>query len=423
MSSRLDKAIVCVIGLGYVGLPLAIAFAKSLKVIAFDVSGDKILQLKKTNNVQNLIFTNNHKDIAKADFDIICVPTPLTEAKEPDLSYVKSAAETVGQNMKPGAVVILESTVYPGVTEEVVKPILEKVSGLKCGADFKVAYSPERINPGDDKHSIDKVTKVVAGMDAETTELVAELYARVAPQVFKAKNIKTAEASKAVENTQRDLNIALMNELAIVFEKMGLNSKDVLDAAATKWNFHRYSPGLVGGYCIPIVPQYLVHRAKELGYVPQVILAGRTVNDFMPKHVAEITIKALKDIGKTVEGAKILVMGLTYKENVAETREAPVWYVIKELREYGVQVFTYDPLVNSADIEQDFSWLGIKALSSLKNASGIDCVVLSVGHDAFKKIALTELKGIMNDKPALIDIRGFYDSQEAKEKGIYYKSL
>ena len=256
---RLSKAVVCVIGLGYVGLPLAKAFSTSLKVIGFDIDAAKSKMLNQGNAKQNLSFTDNPKEISQADFIIICVPTPVTESREPDLSQVKAAATIVSQNMKRNSVIIMESTVYPGVTEEVVKPILEE-SGLRCGQDFKIAYCPERINPGDRKHTIDKITKVVAGMDEETTELVAELYRKVTPHIFKARNIKTAEAAKIIENIQRDLNIALMNELSLIFDRLGLNTKDILDAAATKWNFHRYSPGLVGGHCIPVDPYYLVHN-------------------------------------------------------------------------------------------------------------------------------------------------------------------
>jgi len=248
------------------------------------------------------------------------VPTPITKSKEPDLKYVKSATEIVGNNLKKGAVVVLESTVYPGVTEEIVKPILEKKSGMKCGADFKIGYSPERINPSDEAHTLDKITKIVAGMDDETTEILADLYGLIT-NVYKAKDIKTAEAAKVIENIQRDLNIALMNELAIIFHKMGLDTKAVLEAASTKWNFHRYSPGLVGGHCIPVDPYYLVYKAKELGYHPQVILAGRAINDYMPKHVAEMAIKGLNEAGKVIKGSKVLIMGLTYKENVPDTRE------------------------------------------------------------------------------------------------------
>jgi UDPglucose 6-dehydrogenase/UDP-N-acetyl-D-galactosamine dehydrogenase len=320
--------------------------------------------------------------------------------------------------MKRGSVVILESTVYPGITEEIVKPILQHESGLKCGEDFKIGYSPERVNPGDKQHPVDKITKVVAGIDGETTDLIAKLYGRTTPHVFKARDIKTAEAAKVIENIQRDLNIALMNELALIFERMGLSTKDVLDAAATKWNFQRYSPGLVGGHCIPVDPYYLVYKSRELGYHPQVILAGRAINDHMSKHVAEMTIKALNAVGKVIKGSKVLIMGLTYKENVADTRETPVKEMIKELKEFGVDIYGYDPLLSS--IAQEF---GIRALSTLEDVSGIDCVILAVVHDIFREINLDKLKGIMNTNPILIDIRGFFEPAKAKEKGFYYKSL
>ena len=409
-----NEVVVCIVGLGYVGLPLAKAFAKSLKVIGFDIDNDKVSRLECQTN---LTFTTDPEQISQADFIIIAVPTPLTESKEPDLSFVNKAAEMVGNNMKKGATVILESTVYPGVTEEIVKPILEKAE-LELGRDFYLAYSPERINPGDSEHTISTVTKIVSGMDNETTEVVAQLYSKVTPHIFKAKDIRIAEAAKVIENIQRDLNIALVNELCLIFERMGLNTKDILDAAATKWNFHRYFPGLVGGHCIPIDPYYLVYKAKELGYHPQVILAGRAINDYMPKHVAEIAIKALNDVGKVIRGSKILIMGLTYKENVADTRETPTKEIIKELREYGVEVWGYDPLLNG--IEQEF---GIKALSTLGGISDIGGVILAVGHDAFKKITLAELRQVMNDEPVLIDVRGFFDKKEAVEKGFYYRTL
>jgi UDP-N-acetyl-D-galactosamine dehydrogenase len=259
--------IVCVVGLGYVGLPLAEAFSKHLKTIGFDIDEVKIRKLNRDNNEENLEFTSDAARIREADFVLICVPTPITKSKEPDLSYVKSATEIVAKNLKKGATVVLESTVYPGVTEEVVKPILEKESGMRCGIEFKIGYSPERINPGDEVHSLEKITKIVAGMDEETTEDLAELYSLITT-VYKAKDIKTAEAAKVIENIQRDLNIALMNELAIIFHKMGLDTQTVLEAAGTKWNFHPYMPGLVGGHCIPVDPYYLVYKAKELGYHP-----------------------------------------------------------------------------------------------------------------------------------------------------------
>ena len=417
MKCNLDKAIVCIVGLGYVGLPLAEAFAKSLKVIGFDVNGDKIRKLNQNNANQNLTFTNNPEEISKADFTIICVPTPVTKSKDPDLFYVKSAAKSIGRNMKKGSVVVLESTVYPSVTEEVVKPILEE-SGLKCGEEFKIAYSPERINPGDEEHTIDKVTKVVAGMDEETTELVAKLYRKVTPHIFKAKNIKTAEAAKVIENIQRDLNIALMNELSLIFEKMDLNTKDVLDAAATKWNFHYYSPGLVGGHCIPIDPYYLVYKAKELGHHPQVILAGRAINDYMPKHIAEMTVKLLNNVGKVIKGSKVLIMGLSYKENVADIRESPVAHIVKELSEYGVKVLGFDPLLGN--IENVF---GIKVVHHLKDIEAVDCVILTVAHAVFDKIGLDDLKKIMSSNPILIDVRRTFGRDEAERNGFYYKAL
>ena len=342
--------IVCIVGLGYVGLPLAKAFSRHLKVIGYDVDEEKVKELNGENKDENLRFTMDESKIGEADFVLIAVPTPVTKFKEPDLSFVKSAAKTVGKNLKKGAIVVLESTVYPGVTEEVVKPILEEASGLKCGADFKIGYSSERINPGDDEHTLNKITKVVAGMDEETTEILAELYGLITT-VYRAKDIRTAEAAKVIENIQRDLNIALMNELAIIFHKMGLDTKAVLEAASTKWNFHRYSPGLVGGHCIPVDPYYLVYKAKELGYHPQVILAGRAINDYMPKHVAEMAIKGLNEVGKVIKGSKVLIMGLTYKENVPDTRESPVREMVKELKEFGIEVYGCDPLLSREKLE------------------------------------------------------------------------
>lgn len=298
MKHDLGRVIVCVVGLGYVGLSLVEAFSKSLKVIGFDIDSKRIGKLSRGSNNKNLLLTDNPKEISQANFIIIAVPTPVTKSKEPDLSFVTNAARIISQNMKRGSMVILESTVYPGVTEEVVKPILEE-SGFKCGKDFKLGYSPERINPGDNEHSIDKVTKVVAGMDEETTELVAELYHRVTPHIFKAKDMRTAEAAKVIENVQRDLNIALANELSLIFAKTGLNSKDVLETAATKWNFHRYSPGLVGGHCIPVDPYYLVYKVKELGYHPQVISAGRFI-------LQKSVVNGLKVESRIIEWKRIL---------------------------------------------------------------------------------------------------------------------
>jgi UDPglucose 6-dehydrogenase/UDP-N-acetyl-D-galactosamine dehydrogenase len=418
MKYDLDKAIVCLVGLGYVGLPLAEAFAKRVEVIGFDVDADKIRKLNQNNSNQNLVFTGAAKEISRADFVIICVPTPLTKSKEPDLSYITSAAETIGRNMKKGSVVILESTVYPGVTEEIVKPILEEESGLKCGEGFKIAYSPERINPGDEEHTIDKTAKVVAGMDEETTELVAKLYEKVISHIFKAKDIRTAEAAKAIENIQRDLNIALMNELSLIFDKMGLSTKDVLEAASTKWNFHSYSPGLVGGHCIPVDPYYLVYKAEELGYHPQVILAGRAINDSMPKHIADMTVRALNDVGKVIKGSKVLIMGLTYKENVADVRETPAKEIIRELRDYGIEVFGHDPVLDDVEAE-----LEVEAIRVLDEAPKVDGIILAVAHKAFREIPLSELRAITSAQPVLIDVRGMFDEERAIEKGFYYRKL
>jgi UDP-N-acetyl-D-galactosamine dehydrogenase len=431
---------VCVVGLGYVGLPLAEAFSKHLKVIGFDIDEEKVgklnenffasqsralptspqaqkgLTLLKTNDEENTEFTSVPSKIKEADFVLICVPTPVTKSKEPDLSYVKSAAEIVGRNLKNGAIVVLESTVYPGVTDEIVKTILEKESKMRCGIDFYLGYSPERINPGDDAHALNKITKIVAGMDEEMTEILAEIYGLITT-VYKAKDIRTAEAAKVIENIQRDLNIALMNELAIIFHKMGLDTKSVLEAAGTKWNFHPYMPGLVGGHCIPVDPYYLVYKAKELGYHPQVILSGRAINDYMAKHIAEMTIKGLNEVGKVIKRSKVLIMGLTYKENVPDTRQSPVREMVKELKEFGVDVYGYDPLLSKEEIKQ----FGVKAIDNLNVK--VDCVIAAVAHNEFKKMKLDDIKKFMNNKPIIVDVRGMFDDEEAKRKGFYYRRL
>jgi len=410
-----DKT-VCVVGLGYVGLPLAKAFSKHLKVIGYDMDKEKIEKLNIDNNEDNTEFTSDPSKIKEADFVLICVPTPVTKSKEPDLRYVKSAAEVVGRNLKNGAIVVLESTVYPGVTDEIVKTILEKESKMRCGIDFYLGYSPERINPGDDAHALNRITKIVAGMDDETTKILVELYGLITT-VYKAKDIRTAEAAKVIENIQRDLNIALMNELAIIFHKMVLDTKSVLEAASTKWNFHPYKPGLVGGHCIPVDPYYLVYKAKELGYHPQVILAGRAINDYMPKHVAEMAIKGLNEVGKVIKGSKVLIMGLTYKENVPDTRESPVREMVKELKEFGVDVYGYDPLLNEGEIKG----FGIKALNELNVK--VDCVIATVAHDTFGKIQLEDVKKFMNGKPVIVDVRGVFDEEEAERIGFLYTTL
>ena len=424
MKSNLDRAVVCIIGLGYVGLPLAEAFARRLKVIGYDISSKRMAELKQNADNKNLTFSDEAAMIAQADFVIVCVPTPVTQSKEPDLSLIEGAATTTGKYLKKNGIVILESTVYPGVTEEIVKPILEKESGLRCGDDFKIAYAPERVNPGDKEHTIEKIVKVVSGMDDETAEIVEKLYHEIFPNVFKAKDIKTAEAAKVIENIQRDLNIALMNELSLIFDKLNIDTKDVLDAASTKWNFHRYSPGLVGGHCIPVDPYYLVHRAKEYGYNSQVILAGRAINDSMGKHVAELTIKALNEVGKVIKGSRILIMGLTYKENVADTRETPVKQVIKELKGYGITASGYDPLLDTVEAEEEF---GIEIISSMEQEADFDGVILAVAHDIFREsgleISLEKLVNVTNERPVLIDIKRCIDGIKAGKMGFYYRTL
>jgi len=410
----LEDAVVCVVGLGYVGLPLVEIFSKHFKVIGFDVNEDKVNKLR--HEYSDIELTSDPSNISKADFVIIAVPTPVKSSKEPDLSFVISASELVGRNLKKGAIVVLESTVYPGVTEDVIAPILEKESGLLLGKDFKVGYSPERVNPGDKEHTIDKITKIVSGMDDDSADKLAELYGTITT-VYKAKDIKTAEAAKVIENIQRDLNIALMNELALIFHRMNLDTKAVLDAAATKWNFDRYRPGLVGGHCIPVDPYYLVYKAKELGYHPQVILAGRSINDYMSKHVAQLTIRALNKAGKVINGSKVLIMGLTFKENVSDTRETPVREIIKELKGFKCEIYGYDPLLTVEEI----SGFGVKPLDDLVDVT-VDCVILTVLHDVFKRIGVHELKEIMSGTPLLIDVSGAF-AQEAEKNGFIYQTL
>lgn len=422
---------ICVVGLGYVGLPLAIAFSKHFSVLGFDINPKRIDELKigidKTNEIQkdelvseNLEFTANPMRITEANFVIVAVPTPIDDENKPDLTMIRNASKIVGQNLPKKSIIVYESTVYPGVTEEICKPILEEESGLKCGVDFKIGYSPERINPGDKEHTLDKVVKVVSGMDEETLNIVAETYSKcVSAGVFRAKNIKTAEAAKVIENIQRDLNIALMNELFFIFEKLGLEMKDVLEAAETKWNFHKYRPGLVGGHCIGVDPYYLAHRALELGYVPKVILAGREINEAMSKYVANYITKKLKEIGKDPGKSKILIWGLSFKENVLDIRNSKIKDVINHLREYHPEIVGYDPLIEE-DFEKNFS---IKKVD-FESISQIDCLLIFSPHQTYRKITLQDLRLKMTlNNPILFDVKGFYDQEEAVKLGFIYKRL
>jgi len=418
MQSNVVAGTVAVIGLGYVGLPLAEAFARHLQVYGVDVNPARVESIRRSPAVKGLTVTTDPSVVSRAQFAIIAVPTPVTPSKQPDLACVRGAATSVGKHLRAGTIGVLESTVYPGVTEEVVVPILEAESGLRCGRDFKVAYCPERINPGDPEHTIDRSTKVVSGMDEETADKVAALYGLIAGKVFRARDIKTAEASKVIENVQRDLNIALVNELSLIFSRMGIDTGAVLDAAATKWNFHRYSPGMVGGHCIPVDPYYLVFRASELGYHPQVITAGRAINDSMRKHVAEMMVKGLIRVGKVVRGARVLIMGLTYKEDVPDTRESPSFHLAEELAEYGVTVLACDPFVRDEEIPAC-----VTMLDSVDSARDIDGFVLAVAHRQFREMPIAELRAKAGPHPVLVDVRRAYDPVEAERHGFAYRTL
>ncbi|NOQ51765.1 MAG: nucleotide sugar dehydrogenase, partial [Desulfuromonadaceae bacterium] len=350
------NARIAVVGLGYVGLPLAAAFGKKVDVIGFDIHAEKVKQLEAgydaTGELTSEDLANTHINyttdparLKTADFIIVTVPTPIDENNNPDLTPLEMASQTIGQNLKKGAIIVYESTVYPGVTEDICVPILEQASGGKCGGDFKVGYSPERINPGDKVHTVDKIIKVVSGQDEETLETVAQVYELVVMAgVHRASSIKVAEAAKVIENTQRDLNIALINELALIFNKLDIPTQDVLAAAGTKWNFLKFTPGLVGGHCIGVDPYYLTHKAEQIGYLPQVILAGRRINDGMGKYIAENTVKQMIKSGKVIKGSRVLVFGLTFKEDVPDIRNTKVVDIVKELNDYGIEVLIHDPL-------------------------------------------------------------------------------
>lgn len=429
------KAVVCVLGLGYVGLPLALGFAKSgLTVRGFDVNREKISELSggsdpngetSMEDMQEAIssgkisFTSDEKDIEGSDFFIISVPTPIKPNNEPDLKYVESAAEVAGRAAKDGAIIVLESTVYPGVTRSIVGPAVERSSGMKHG-QFHLGYSPERINPGDKEHSLNRVIKVVGGDTPETTELLSELYGRITEAgIHKAPDMETAEAAKVIENIQRDLNIALVNELCLIFGKMGLDVNRVLEAAETKWNFHPYRPGLVGGHCIPVDPYYLVHKAKELGHEPKVILAGRGINNFMPMHVVKVISSSLNDKEKSIKGSRILLLGLTFKRNVGDPRNSPAKTIVRELNSMGAEVFAYEPHLKKDDAER----FGAKLIDDMKEASGMDCVVLVTDHDAFRAMDMSSIRAASGGRPLLVDIRRLFDASKASEMGIEYRTI
>jgi UDP-N-acetyl-D-glucosamine/UDP-N-acetyl-D-galactosamine dehydrogenase len=405
---------ISIVGLGYVGLPVAVAFGKQARTIGFDINKDRLIELRngidRTNEVNasdlassNILFTSDVQILSEADFHIVAVPTPVNAERQPDLTPVKKASETVGRALKEGDIVVYESTVYPGVTEEICVPILEQVSGLKCGIGFTVGYSPERINPGDKEHTFDKITKVVAGQDLATLEVVATVYESVVTAgVYRAANIKVAEAAKVIENTQRDLNIALMNELSLIFNRMGIDTNCVLEAAGTKWNFLPFKPGLVGGHCIGVDPYYLTYKAEALGYDPEVILAGRRINDGMGAYIGQQTVEQLIDLGHELKKCTVTVLGLTFKENCPDLRNSKVIDVIRELQSFGITVQACDP---QADADEAVKEYGVQ-LTPFGQLRPAEAIVVAVAHKEFVGLGVNDFLNILKTNPVVMDIKG-----------------
>jgi UDP-N-acetyl-D-galactosamine dehydrogenase len=421
-----DSVVVSVTGLGYVGLPVAIAMAKAFKTIGFDINTRRVKELTEgtdhTGEVDpqdmkktTLQVTDQIEALRTANFHIIAVPTPVNSSNQPDLTPLIGATRTIAQILKKGDIVVYESTVYPGLTEEDCIPVLEQISGLKSGVDFKVGYSPERINPGDKLHTLEKIKKVVSAQDAESLETVAFVYGSVITAgIHKATSIKVAEAAKVIENTQRDLNIALMNELAIIFDQMGIDTHEVLEAAGTKWNFLKFTPGLVGGHCIGVDPYYLTHKAEKLGYQPQVILAGRRINDGMGKFVAMRTVKEMVRAGHAIHNARVTVLGLTFKENCPDLRNSKVINIINELRDFGLQVQVSDPLADRMEALEEYG-VELTPFDQLLPASA---VVVAVAHEDYKRLEPAQLKKMMGEQPVVIDVKGVYSPAQLKESEI-----
>lgn len=426
---------ISLIGLGYVGLPIAIAFSKKVSVIGFDVNQKKIelyaSGIDPTKEVGNdaikncsVEFTCDEQKLREAKFHIVAVPTPVNEDHTPDLSLVESASGILGRNLQKGSIVVYESTVYPGVTEEICIPILEKESGLRCGKDFSVGYSPERINPGDKVHRLENIKKIVSGIDERTLLEVAGIYELVVEAgVYKAPSIRVAEAAKVIENSQRDINIAFMNELSIIFNKMGIDTKEVIDAASTKWNFLKFQPGLVGGHCIGVDPYYLTYKAEELGYHSQIILSGRRINDDMGKYVAENTVKSLIKSDIQVKNARVAVLGFTFKENCPDTRNTKVIDIIRELKEYGITPLITDPVADWAEAKQLYG-IEFVGISSIIN---MDAVIIAVGHTEFTQLNSSDInkffKNSENSHKVLIDIKGILDRKKYDVMGYRYWRL
>lgn len=427
-----DEAL-SLVGLGYVGMPIAIEFAKrGVKVIGYDLNKTKIETYKSgvdpTHEVGDDVikattaeFTSDETRLREAKFHIVAVPTPVNDDHTPDLKPVEGASRILGRNLVKGSVVVFESTVYPGVTEDVCVPILEKESGLKCGVDFKVGYSPERINPGDKVHRLNTITKIVSGMDEETLDTVAKVYEIVVDAgVHRAESIKVAEAAKVIENSQRDINIAFMNELSIIFNKLGIDTLAVLRAAGTKWNFLNFRPGLVGGHCIGVDPYYLTYKAEMAGYHSQIILSGRRINDDMGKYIAENTVKNLIKVGKTVKGAKVALLGFTFKENCPDTRNTKIFDIVKELREYGIEPVIADPTADKAEAKHLY---GVE-FADMNTINGMDAVILAVAHDEFVHFTMKDMdKFFRKGTKVLVDVKGVLDRKEYEAAGYNYWRL
>ena len=422
------------VGLGYVGMPIAVAFSKKIDVIGFDLNENKIRQYQSgidpTREVGNeaiaacrVDFTGDESRLREARFHIVAVPTPVNPDHTPDLTPVEGASRILGRNLTRGSIVVFESTVYPGVTEEVCVPILEAESGLTCGADFKIGYSPERINPGDHVHRLETITKIVSGMDEETLEEVAKVYELVVDAgVHRAASIKVAEAAKVIENSQRDINIAFMNELSIIFNKMGIDTKAVLEAAGTKWNFLKFFPGLVGGHCIGVDPYYLTYKAEQLGYHSQIILSGRRINDDMGKYVAECLVKNLIRANIPVKGARVAILGFTFKENCPDTRNTKVIDIVRELQEYGIDPLITDPVADVAEAQREYGVV----FTPEKEIHDVDAVILAVSHTEYTKLTMEQIGSMYaadREVKVLTDIKGMLDRRVYEEAGYLYWRL
>ena len=430
LQSRQDK--IGIVGLGYVGLPLAVHLARHFEVVGFDLKTERIQELRRgfdrTLEVESndlaagrITYTSAGEELGTCRLIIVAVPTPIDDYNIPDFAPLRGASVTVGRHLQKGSCVVFESTVYPGATEEVCVPLIEKESGLKCGADFTVGYSPERINPGDKVHTVDAVVKIVSGSDQATADLLAQVYGQVVKAgIHKASSIRVAEAAKVIENTQRDLNIALMNELAMIFDIMGINTIEVLEAAGTKWNFLPFRPGLVGGHCIGVDPYYLTFKAESMGYHPEMILAGRRINDGMGKYIAERTVKLLIHGGKAVKGAKVAILGITFKENVPDLRNTRVVDIVRELNDYGVQVMVNDPLADSQEARQHYG-LELVPMDAL---AGVDAVVVAVMHQVYAEMGLKGISRLCtNGHPIVVDVKSAFDATQAREENIAYWQL